>query len=93
MLYHDLGKVLKPEYFVENQMDAESLHRRLLPLMKALFLESNPGPVKSLLADMGLVANELRLPLVPVEAGTARAVREAARQVGVALKLPQEAAA
>ena len=47
--------------------EAEALHRKLLPLFKALFIESNPGPVKFLLAAMGLMANELRLPLVPVE--------------------------
>ena len=74
-------------------LDAEGLHLRLLPLMRALFLESNPGPVKSLLADMGLAANELRLPLVPVEPATARAVREAARKASIALKEPLEAVA
>ncbi len=67
-------------------VDAETIHRTLVPLMRALFLESNPGPVKSLLADMGLIANELRLPLVPVERETARAVREAARAAGLSLK-------
>ncbi|MGH7726753.1 MAG: 4-hydroxy-tetrahydrodipicolinate synthase [Candidatus Eiseniibacteriota bacterium] len=67
-------------------VDAETIHRSLVPLMRALFIESNPGPVKSLLADMGLIANELRLPLVPVERETARAVRDAARAAGVTLK-------
>lgn len=67
-------------------IDAETLHKQLTPLMRALFLESNPGPVKSLLADMGLMANELRLPLVPVEPATAQRVREAAKAAGVTLK-------
>lgn len=67
-------------------LDAEEIHRTMGPLMRALFLESNPGPVKSLLADMGLIRNELRLPLVPVERETARLVREAARLAGIALK-------
>ena len=75
------------EAFSEGRLvEAERLHRQLTPLMRALFLESNPGPAKSLLADMGLMANELRLPLVPVEASTAGAVREAARVAGVVLK-------
>lgn len=69
-------------------IDAMTLHKQLTPLMRALFLESNPGPVKSLLADMGLMANELRLPLVPVEAATAQRVREAAKAAGVTLKDP-----
>jgi len=60
-------------------------HQRLMPLFKAAFLESNPGPIKFLLSEMGLVANELRLPLVPIEPATERAVLEAARAVGVAL--------
>lgn len=69
-------------------IDAMTLHKQLTPLMRALFLESNPGPVKSLLADMGLMANELRLPLVPVEPATAQRVREAAKAAGVTLKDP-----
>lgn len=36
--YHDLGKTLKPEYFVENQMGAEELHRRLSPTVSALII-------------------------------------------------------
>ena len=71
--------------------EAETSHRRLLPLFKALFLESNPGPVKYLLAAQRLIENELRLPLVPVEPGTGRAILEAARASGMAL--PEPAAA
>jgi putative nucleotidyltransferase with HDIG domain len=39
--YHDIGKVQKPEYFVENQMGAKSKHERLTPSMSALILESH----------------------------------------------------
>ena len=39
--YHDLGKVLKPEYFVENQMEAETLHGRLAPSVSALIILSH----------------------------------------------------
>lgn len=67
-------------------VDAERLHKELGPLMRALFVESNPGPVKSLLADMGILLNELRLPLVPVEPETAKLVRHAASLAGVVLK-------
>jgi 4-hydroxy-tetrahydrodipicolinate synthase len=63
--------------------EAEAAHRRLLPLFKALFLESNPGPAKYLLSAMGLIANELRLPLVPVEPATERAILEGARASGM----------
>ncbi len=64
--------------------EAQAVHQRLLPLFKALFVESNPGPVKSLLAQLGLIENELRLPLVPVEPATERLVMEAAVHAGIA---------
>ncbi len=44
-------------------------HDRLYPLFKDLFLETNPIPVKTALALMGLVAEEFRLPLCPMSAG------------------------
>jgi len=65
--------------------EAEAEHRRLMPLFKALFVESNPGPVKYLLSAMGILRNELRLPLVPVEPATEQAILAAARTVGLPL--------
>ena len=43
------------------------LNRRLLPLMQANFIESNPIPVKAALAMMGLIEERYRLPLVPMK--------------------------
>lgn len=65
--------------------EARAAHERLAPLFKAAFVESNPAPAKYLLSEMGLVANELRLPLVPVEPASERTILEAARAVGVPL--------
>jgi 4-hydroxy-tetrahydrodipicolinate synthase len=65
--------------------EAEAQHRLLLPLFKALFVESNPGPVKFLLSAMRLIGNELRLPLVPVEPATEALLAEAARAAGITL--------
>lgn len=45
---------------------ARRLHYRLLPLVRALFFETNPIPVKAALASMGLCRDELRLPLLPM---------------------------
>ena len=45
---------------------ARELHYRLLPLMDANFLETNPAPVKAALHALGRIRNVLRLPLVPV---------------------------
>jgi putative nucleotidyltransferase with HDIG domain len=39
--YHDIGKMEKPEYFVENQMDADNRHEALSPNMSALILSSH----------------------------------------------------
>ncbi|MGH7528602.1 MAG: 4-hydroxy-tetrahydrodipicolinate synthase [Gemmatimonadales bacterium] len=58
-------------------------HYRLLPLMDANFLETNPAPVKAALALMGRIQNVLRLPLVPVTEATCVALTAALRNVGV----------
>lgn len=42
------------------------LQEKLLPLIKALFLEVNPIPIKATLASMGYCENNLRLPLTPI---------------------------
>lgn len=44
--------------------EARRIHHRLSPLFRNCFIESNPIPVKSAMALMGLIENELRLPLV-----------------------------
>ena len=56
--------------------DARKLHYRLLPLMEANFIESSPGPVKAAMALMGLLEENLRLPLVPVQEKTRTRLRE-----------------
>ena len=56
---------------------ARRWHYRLLPLMDANFLETNPVPVKAALAHMGKIRNVLRLPLVPASEATSRALCEA----------------
>jgi len=48
--------------------EARRLHQELYPLTKALFVETNPAPVKFALARLGLIHDELRLPLVPLSA-------------------------
>ena len=45
---------------------ARALHYRMLPLMRALFTETNPIPVKAALSMMGYCRDELRLPLLPM---------------------------
>ncbi|HTR79482.1 MAG TPA: 4-hydroxy-tetrahydrodipicolinate synthase [Gemmatimonadaceae bacterium] len=56
---------------------AQEMHFRMLPVMRAAFLESNPIPAKAALAMMGKVRNVLRLPLVPLSGTHEPALRAA----------------
>jgi 4-hydroxy-tetrahydrodipicolinate synthase len=62
---------------------ARERHFRLLPWMRAAFIESNPLPVKAALALMSKVENVLRLPLVPLDEKHNAAVRSALTVAGV----------
>lgn len=63
--------------------EARALHYRLLPLNKALFLETNPGPVKTAMGWLGLIHPALRLPLVPPSATNQAKLREAMEGLGL----------
>jgi 4-hydroxy-tetrahydrodipicolinate synthase len=63
--------------------EARALHYRLLPLMEGNFIESSPGPVKAAMAMMGLLEENLRLPLVPVQEKTRTRMREILIEVGL----------
>jgi 4-hydroxy-tetrahydrodipicolinate synthase len=63
--------------------EARALHYRLLPLMEANFIESSPGPVKAAMALMGLLEENLRLPLVPVQEKTRARMREVLNELGL----------
>ena len=49
---------------------AEALNKKLTPLFSNCFVESNPIPAKAAMHAMGLIENELRLPLVPCQQST-----------------------
>jgi 4-hydroxy-tetrahydrodipicolinate synthase len=59
------------------------LQTRLMPLHKALFVESSPAPVKYAASVLGLCSDEVRLPLVPASAKARAAVDEALQQSGL----------
>ncbi len=61
---------------------ARAFNDRLLPLHRTLFVEGNPIPVKWALAEMGKIANELRLPLVPMSPKFNDMLRSALREAG-----------
>ena len=62
---------------------AAKLHLALFPLIKALFVETNPIPVKAALELMGLCRLEPRLPLTPLTAANRPALRKALKNYGL----------
>ncbi|PYS50269.1 MAG: 4-hydroxy-tetrahydrodipicolinate synthase, partial [Acidobacteria bacterium] len=62
---------------------ARDRHYRLLSLMEVNFIETSPGPVKAALALMGLIEENLRLPLVPVMEETRKRVRAVIEELGL----------
>jgi 4-hydroxy-tetrahydrodipicolinate synthase len=66
-----------------NWDEARALHYRLLALMETNFIESSPGPVKAALAMMGLIDENYRLPLVPIQEKSRARVREVLLELGL----------
>lgn len=66
-----------------NWSDARQLHYRLLPLMEVNFIESSPGPVKAAMAMMGLLDENFRLPLVPIQEKSRTRIREVLTELGL----------
>jgi len=62
---------------------ALKLHDRFYPLFKDLFIETNPIPVKAALAMMGVIEDELRLPMVPISARSRDVLRATLKSCGV----------
>jgi 4-hydroxy-tetrahydrodipicolinate synthase len=56
---------------------------RLMPLHNALFVETNPSPVKYAAGVLGLMEDDVRLPMIPVSEGTKQLVRSAMVHAGL----------
>ncbi len=83
--YHDIGKLLKPEYFVENQVIGHNRHNRLKPRMSALIISSHVKEGIELGREHGLP--EQIIDFIPQHHGTNRisffydkAIRQAAKR-------------
>ena len=63
--------------------EARAQHYRLLSLMETNFIESSPGPVKAAMAMMGLIEENFRLPLVPIQEKSRARLREVLLELGV----------
>jgi 4-hydroxy-tetrahydrodipicolinate synthase len=62
---------------------AVSLHEKLLPLIKTLFLETNPAPVKAAMEMLGQCSESVRLPLVSISENVRESVRKALEEYGL----------
>ncbi|HTZ95195.1 MAG TPA: 4-hydroxy-tetrahydrodipicolinate synthase [Terriglobales bacterium] len=65
---------------------ARRIHRKYLALMQANFIESNPLPVKAVLAMMGKIEEVYRLPLLPMRRDTRSKLQRIASEAGVIAK-------
>jgi 4-hydroxy-tetrahydrodipicolinate synthase len=63
--------------------EARTLHYKLYPLFRDLFVEANPIPVKAALAMLGKIAEEYRLPLCPPAEASRETIKAAMRQAGI----------
>jgi 4-hydroxy-tetrahydrodipicolinate synthase len=70
-------------HFENQREEAIALHYELAPLCRAMFFETNPIPVKTSLSLMGRMDLELRLPLVPMEAGNETRLKDVLQQSGL----------
>jgi 4-hydroxy-tetrahydrodipicolinate synthase len=62
---------------------ARAVHARILPLMSVNFVESNPGPVKSAMAAMGLIEETYRLPIVAPSAQSKQKIVQVLKELGL----------
>jgi len=65
---------------------ARRIHRKYLPLLQANFIESNPLPVKAVLAMMGKIEEVYRLPMLPMRRDTRSKLEKIATEAGLVSK-------
>jgi len=63
---------------------ADELHQKYAGVFRDLFIESNPGPVKAAMAAKGWLADELRLPLVPITEASREQLFRTLKEAGLA---------
>lgn len=81
-LPHEMSEMTQAA--LDNDWDrARRIHRKFLPLMQANFIESNPLPVKAVLAMMGKIEENYRLPLVPMKKDTRAKLEKVAAEAGL----------
>jgi 4-hydroxy-tetrahydrodipicolinate synthase len=78
----DVSKMI--EYYLAGKVElAAGMHRKLFPLIKAMFIETNPTPVKAAMNMLNMAAGEPRLPLVAPTEASRKAIRQALVDYGL----------
>ncbi len=75
-----LYKAFLVERDIQKAMD---IHTELMPLMQAMFIETNPIPVKEALSYMGIMGNELRLPLCSLTQKNSAILKDILKEYGL----------
>ncbi|HTX77857.1 MAG TPA: 4-hydroxy-tetrahydrodipicolinate synthase [Terracidiphilus sp.] len=68
---------------------ARRINRKYFRLMQGIFKETSPGPVKAILAMMGRIEDNYRLPMVPVQPGTRAFLERMAGELGLLVNAPK----
>jgi len=68
---------------------ARQVNRKYFRLMQGIFKETSPGPVKAILAMMGRIGENYRMPMVPVSAATHAFLEKMAGELGLLVHGPQ----
>lgn len=72
------------DLFLEgNTRKSEELHKKIFPLVRTLFVETNPIPVKAALEMMGMIGGEIRMPLTPLSDKAACQLRAEMEKLGL----------
>src|SRR2546426_2111720 len=82
LIPRELGRMVRA-YAAGKPALALKLHEKYYPLFKDLFIESNPVPIKAALAMLGLIDEEYRLPLVPMDPKNRQTLKATLRTCGV----------
>lgn len=78
----DVAKMI--DYYLAGKVElAAGMHRKLFPLIKAMFIETNPTPVKAAMSMLNMAAGGPRLPLVPPTEASQAAIRQALLDYGL----------
>lgn len=73
-------------FFADDLERARALHLKMFPLFRALFIETNPIPVKRAMKFLGFAGDEVRLPLCPMSRNNEKILKNALKDFGLRIK-------